>query len=318
MKGLLAMFLASCVQWVQCQDSCGRPVISTRIVGGQDSEDGRWPWQVSIHEISMHVCGGTLISNNWVLTAAHCVSKEKIPLYILYFGRYQQQSVNSNEQHSKVLQIIRHEDYVNEENGNDIALVNLMSPVVSSDFILPICLPRSDLEIPCGANCWITGWGHINEGVSLQSPGTLQEVEVNLIGRGTCSSLMQIGASSSVTTITNKMLCAGVPGGKKDACQGDSGGPLVYFDNGAWMQVGIVSFGEGCGRANRPGIYTDVAAFQSWITRRVSGLQLVSPAVPALPSPEGCRSGATVSMGVLCHTLGSLFSLLLCILILTD
>ncbi|XP_078061791.1 serine protease 27-like, partial [Mustelus asterias] len=164
MKGLVAAFLASYIHLVQSQYSCGRPVTSNRIVGGHDSKDGAWPWQVSIHEGATHVCGGTLIDKHWVLTAAHCVFKEKVSKYIIYFGRYQQGGVNLHEKFSRVLMIQRHEGYIDEEHGNDIALLRLITTIDYTDHILPVCLPRSDLLIPCGAACWITGWGHIKEG----------------------------------------------------------------------------------------------------------------------------------------------------------
>ncbi|XP_078392734.1 serine protease 27-like, partial [Cetorhinus maximus] len=307
-------------QWVRGQYSCGRPVISNRIVGGKNSEAGNWPWQVSIHQEGKHVCGGSIISNNWVLTAAHCVSKEKSSQYILYFGRYQQNGVNWNERFLKVLRIILHEKYVHESTGYDIALVQLLGSVTYTDYILPVCLPSSIYQVPCGANCWITGWGDTQEGVSLVSPGTLQEVEVNIIGRQLCSRMLQqeVTGSSEVTTITDSMLCAGVPEGKKDACQGDSGGPLVRFHQDVWVQVGIVSFGNGCGRKDRPGIYTDVAAFQAWISQHVGQLKLVSPAVKTLPLPGGCSDAAPAIGIVFGHILGSLVSLALCLILLVD
>ncbi|XP_041038110.1 serine protease 27-like, partial [Carcharodon carcharias] len=307
-------------QWVQGQYSCGRPVISNRIVGGRNSEAGSWPWQVSIHMDGRHICGGSIISKSWVLTAAHCVSKEMISKYFLYLGRYQQNGVNRNEISFRVLRVIQHEKYVDEKTGYDIALLQLLGSIHYTDYILPVCLPSSTYQVPCGTNCWITGWGDTQEGVSLVSPGTLQEVEVNIIGRQTCSRMLQKGVteSSDVTKITDKMLCAGVAEGKKDACQGDSGGPLVHFDEDAWVQVGIVSFGDGCGRKNRPGIYTDLAAFHGWISRHVGQLELVAPKVRTLSLPGGC-SGAAAGIGpTLGHILGSLVSLALCLILLVD
>ncbi|XP_067881910.1 serine protease 27-like isoform X2 [Heterodontus francisci] len=306
--------------WGQADQACGRPVISNRIVGGQDSMAGSWPWQVSIHEGSSHICGGTLITNTWVLTAAHCVSQRKIRSYTVYAGRYQQGGVNNNERSSTVQSVIRHVKYQEDKNDYDIALVKLMKTIPYSDYILPICLPNSRFQISCGSECWVTGWGNVQESVSLPSPGTLQEVAVDLIGRQTCNLLYQRGVTSTsdITTISDKMLCAGLPQGTKDACQGDSGGPLVYLNNNTWVQVGIVSFGESCGLADRPGVYTDVAAFQTWITGNVGRLQLVSPTATEPPSPDGCRSGSPGGVrGALRHV-GSLVSLLLCLLLLAE
>ncbi|XP_067834256.1 serine protease 33-like isoform X1 [Heptranchias perlo] len=314
--GLLATIFVNYFRWCQGELACGRPTISNRIVGGEDSRAGEWPWQVSIHEINRHVCGGSLITNTWVLTAAHCVFDVKISNYIVYLGRFQQGSFNSNEKSARIKSIKYHEKYANTHDGYDIAVVQLDRSIEFNTYIMPICLPTSTFQFPCGADCWVTGWGHTQESVSLPAPGTLQEVEVALIGHRTCNQLYHDGKTipSETPDIIDSMLCAGVPAGMKDACQGDSGGPLVYFNNGTWVQVGIVSFGEGCGKSNRPGVYTEVASFQSWISARVAGLQYMAPRMVSPNSPEGCLSGVG---GLLLH-ISSLLTLLLCVILLND
>ncbi|XP_072890136.1 serine protease 27 [Hemitrygon akajei] len=300
--------------------ACGRRVISNRIVGGTDAIDGNWPWQVSIHLDNKHICGATLISTDWVLTAAHCVASNLVSSYVLYFGRYQQNGVNSNEKSSKVFYIIKHSRYVNAEEGYDIALLKLSTPISFSNYIIPICLPSSTYRFSCGPGYYITGWGHVSESVSLSNPGTLQEVSVNLIGHQTCNAMYNDAnaAFEQVQLITDQMLCAGVPQGNKDACQGDSGGPLMFSVNGVWTQVGIVSFGEGCGRPTRPGVYTDVAAFSQWIQATVNNLQFVFPENGSIFAPNGCINGAEQVRGMPILPSASLLALLLCTFLLSE
>uniref|UniRef100_UPI00398EB0C9 serine protease 33-like n=1 Tax=Pristiophorus japonicus TaxID=55135 RepID=UPI00398EB0C9 len=334
--GLVAAIFVSCFQCCQGALTCGRPLVSKRIVGGTDSVAGEWPWQVSIHENINHVCGGSLIAHSWVLTAAHCVSQKGISKYVVYLGRYQQGAFNQQEDSSTVRTVIQHEKYTDPHDGYDIALVRLSKNIAYTKYIMPICLPSSTFQFPCGANCWVTGWGSIQESVSLPNPGTLQEAEVDLIGHRTCNRWYHDGTTAPADTpnINDKMLCAGFQQGKKDACQGDSGGPLVYYNRGNWVLVGIVSFGEGCGQKNRPGVYTEAAAFQRWIGARVAGLQYVAPTVVYPTSLEGCLGGGLpgptvpgaggpgggtpgVTRGLLQHA-GSLLSLLLCLVLLTE
>nr|XP_014353762.1 PREDICTED: serine protease 33-like [Latimeria chalumnae] len=267
---------------------CGRPKLNDRIVGGANAPEGAWPWQVSLHHNVEHVCGGSLIAPNWVLTAAHCFANGRDPSsYNVYLGRYQQSNFNSHEEFRKVTQIIIHENYVDEQQGNDIALLQLSSDVTYTDYILPICLPASNVHFPEGYKCWVTGWGHINSGVSLPSPQTLQEVQVPIIEKNRCDCLYHQGAleSPSIRIILNDMTCAGYVEGKKDSCQGDSGGPLVCKVDGAWQLAGIVSWGEGCAEPNRPGVYVSVPYYQSWIQKHVPSIEF-SNTSPTGSNPE--------------------------------
>ncbi|XP_067834261.1 serine protease 33-like [Heptranchias perlo] len=309
--GLIATIFVSC---------CGQPIIFNRIVGGEDSRTRAWPWLASIHLDKRHICGGSLITNNWVLTAAHCVFERMKLQYDVFLGRHQQGGVNLKEVVMKILRISRHENYVNRLEGNDIALIRLDGRIEFNTHIMPICLPSSNFQFPCGSSCWVAGWGNTEEGISLISPGTLQEVEVALIGHRTCNRLYQAGMTigSSKINIINSMLCAGVPEGKKGTCEGDMGGPLVYLNEGTWVQVGIVSFSEGCGENIRPGVYTAVAPFQEWINARVSGLQFMAPTLALRLSPEGCMNSVPGGIGGLLLRAGSIFSLLLCGILLND
>ncbi|XP_067426900.1 serine protease 27-like [Thunnus thynnus] len=143
---------------------CGRPVLNTRIVGGEVALEGSWPWQVSLQRLGFHFCGGSLINKEWVLTAAHCF-KSTITLGLaVVLGLQSQEGYNPNEVSRTVSQIINHPSYNPSTFDNDIALLQLSSPVTFNDFILPVCLAASDSTFNDGVDTWITGWGNIGSG----------------------------------------------------------------------------------------------------------------------------------------------------------
>ncbi|XP_072273028.1 serine protease 33-like [Pyxicephalus adspersus] len=245
--------------------SCGSPVVSDRIVGGTDALDGEWPWQVSLHFAGSHICGGSVISLEWVLTAAHCITHPILTQkYQVYLGLYR---LGVNSPHTIVFNvqtIITHANFVNAEGPGDIALVHLATIVNYTQYIMPICLPSSSSTFPSGMECWVTGWGDTSSGGNAPSNGILQKVMTPLIDPKTCKEMYY--SAGYTVSIQAENICAGYKNGQKDSCQGDSGGPLVCKVQGVWYQVGIVSWGIGCGDPNRPGVYTLVTAYQNWIS----------------------------------------------------
>ncbi|KAG1968473.1 serine protease 60.1 [Pimephales promelas] len=291
---LSVAFIVS-LQMIGCnaqQDVCGKASLNTRIVGGQNAVPGAWPWQVSLHRNGKHFCGGSLINNQWILTAAHCFQDTTLPV-IVYLGRQTQEGANANEVSRAVSNIIKHPNYT-VSNDNDITLLKLESPVNFTQFISPVCLASSNSLFFNKTSSWVTGWGTIGSNTPLPSPQTLQEVQVSIFGNRQCKCLY------GVTKITDNMMCAGVLEGGKDSCQGDSGGPMVSKQGSVWIQSGVVSFGIGCADKDFPGVYARVSKYQAWINEQITtnqpgfimfnsigtdgDLSISCPSVPAIPT----------------------------------
>ncbi|XP_069507941.1 serine protease 33-like [Ambystoma mexicanum] len=261
---------------------CGTPRITSRIVGGTDATDGEWPWQVSLRVNNRHICGGSLIAHNWVVSAAHCYYGlgYLISEYSVCLGMYQLLGTNSYSVCSGVTRIIVNPSYSKAGSPGDILLLKLDSEINFTNHILPVCLPEPSDQFPSVMNCWVTGWGNIYSSATLSVPlsglMTLQEVVVPIIDHQTCDQLYHIGSWISTNTpiILSDMICAGYQEGGKDSCQGDSGGPLVCNIDGAWFLAGVVSWGDLCAQRNRPGVYTLVSAYGSWILQNAPEARL--------------------------------------------
>uniref|UniRef100_A0A3Q2D4R7 Peptidase S1 domain-containing protein n=1 Tax=Cyprinodon variegatus TaxID=28743 RepID=A0A3Q2D4R7_CYPVA len=243
---------------------CGRREYqSSRIIGGQASRKGEWPWQVSLHARGQgHTCGASVLNDRWLLTAAHCVQNEyaEANQWEAFLGLHVQGQTNEWTVTRRIKRIIPHEDYNTFNFDNDIALMELDSSVTLNQYIYPICLPPSSDDFPAGQEAWITGWGAMVEGGS--SAKILQKAMVRIINQTTCKNLLQ-------DDVTDRMLCAGILDGGVDACQGDSGGPLTVINpSGRVFVAGLVSWGQGCAQRDKPGVYTRMTKFRSWIKER--------------------------------------------------
>ncbi|KAJ0061870.1 hypothetical protein NL108_013393, partial [Boleophthalmus pectinirostris] len=201
-----------------------------RIVGGVDAAKGAWPWIVSLWWSGRHVCGGTLIGEDWVLTAAHCVYGKNMHVerWQAVLGLSAQSQPSSPEVQSRpIKRIIIHPLYDRRIKRADITLMQLQEPVSFSDYVQPVCL--AELDPPPGTLCSIAGWGRLSSGGSL--PDVLQEAQVPLVPQTLCQEQLP------QYNISDLMLCAGREEGGTDTCQGDSGGPLMILQNGHWTQI---------------------------------------------------------------------------------
>ncbi|KAG8431167.1 hypothetical protein GDO86_019328 [Hymenochirus boettgeri] len=236
-------------------------------MGGQDSMPGRWPWQVNIRDNNGRLFGGSLITTNWVISAAHCF-QETSRTYGVFVGSYKLEKPPYNTEIGILVKsVIIHPNYTSFKNGYDISLLELSNPVHFTNEILPICLPAAKVTFPTGLKCWSSGWGNIASDVPLAYPSTLQEVALPLIDAPLCNYLYHLPYTTHTAPvdIIDNMICAGYVNGGKDTCKGESGGPLVCAGDDRWYLVGVVSFGEGCGQPNRPGVYTVLNAYLDWI-----------------------------------------------------
>ncbi|XP_041129978.1 chymotrypsin-C-like [Polyodon spathula] len=249
--------------------SCGVPAISpaiSRVVGGVDARPNSWPWQISLQYSKdgnwYHTCGGTLIATNWVLTAAHCISKSKT--YRVELGKYNLKEAEAGSIAIPAAEIIVHEKWNSLFILNDIALVKLKEHVALSDSIQPACLPIEGQLLPHNNPCYITGWGRLYTNGPLAD--NLQQALLPVVDHATCTLPDWWGGM-----VKEKMLCAGGDG-EVSGCQGDSGGPLnCQRSDAAWVVHGIVSFGSGwsCNYPKKPTVFTRVSAYTDWINTKI-------------------------------------------------
>jgi len=256
--------------------NCGQAVRTTRIVGGEETEVNEFPWQVAMFFELFFACGGSLISDRWVLSAAHCIVDPDVTKYLLVLGDHDL-TINTEtaELAMGVEKIIVHKKYENNKQfNNDFALLKLDGVIDWSMYpnIRPVCLP-SDSGLFGGATATVSGWGATaTANVSPQ----LQKVDVKVLLNKQCKN----DYGYAPADISKKMICAAVPEGGKDACQGDSGGPLVTADeSNNYLLIGVVSWGEGCADANYPGVYARVTTALRWITKKTTGSFSTCPKV---------------------------------------
>nr|XP_007998173.2 serine protease 48 [Chlorocebus sabaeus] len=249
---------------------CGRPVYSSRIVGGQDAAAGRWPWQVSLHLDHNFICGGSLVSERRILTAAHCIQPTWTTFsYTVWLGSIKVGDSSKSVKYyvSKIVIHPKHQD-----TTADVALLKLSSQVTFTSAILPICLPNITKQLAIPAFCWVTGWGKVKESSDSDYHSTLQEAEVPIIDRQACEQLYNpigIFLPALESVIKKDKICAGDTQNMKDSCKGDSGGPLSCHIDGVWIQIGVVSWGLECGKSLL-GVYTNVIYYQKWINATIS------------------------------------------------
>lgn len=243
----------------KCDCSCGERNEVTRIVGGQETDMNEFPWMVRLSYFNRFYCGGMLINDRYVLTAAHCVKGFMWFMIKVTLGEHDRCNTSRKPETRFVIRAFTGDfSYVNFDH--DIAVLRLNAQVPITETIRPVCLPKNSEETYEAVKALATGWGTLKE--DGKPSCRLQEVEIPVMSNSDC----RANTSYNPGMISDNMLCAGYEEGKKDSCQGDSGGPLVRErPDKRYELVGIVSWGNGCARPGFPGVYTRVTRYVDWI-----------------------------------------------------
>ena len=282
----ICLFAVMAVGYVSAETNEPKP----DIVGGIEAVEGDWPAMAAL--MSRHVndgvqaqfCGGALVAPNWVLTASHCVVGKTPASIDVTLGRH---SLGSDAgERINAVEIIMHPNFNAITLNNDVALIRLSEP--STQIPVALVYNSSITATNPGLDATITGWGALSQGGA--SPENLHQVTVPIVSDAACLAAYNGGVS-------DKMICAGLAEGGKDACQGDSGGPMFVRNSAdtSWLLAGIVSWGDGCAKPNAYGVYARVSEFSGWIEAQTGDLAAPVNTIPTSVMVKSSSAGATQS-----------------------
>ncbi|CAL7939217.1 unnamed protein product [Xylocopa violacea] len=236
-----------------------------------------FPWMVALLTVQpdgkfVFQCGGSMITNNAVLTAAHCVTNRENGRIVARFGQWDLENQPGDQPlpfyDANVKAIVTHPMFYSGALFNDIAVVVLNQPVKRNANIAPICIPQQGLIFPAGSRCIGIGWGKNSFGGTYQTE--LRKVELPIVDRTDCQNRLRTTRLGPYFQLHGSFICAGGEV-NRDTCRGDGGGPLICpTATGQYFQAGIVSWGVGCGSSNIPAVYTSVAQYTQWIGQQLA------------------------------------------------
>ncbi|TRY75246.1 hypothetical protein TCAL_01672 [Tigriopus californicus] len=236
-----------------------------RVVNGWPADKNEWPWIAALLLRGRQFCGGSLIDSTHILTAAHCVAqltKTDVQNLSIRLGEHNIRTRGETALfESPAARVVRHVGFSSDTLYDDIAIITMKNavPVSMNDTIRPVCLP-SGQSLYTGQLGTVVGWGSLRE--NGPQPDVLQELTMKIWDNDQCDKIYK---GVSPAGIKSFMMCAGKKG--KDSCNGDSGGPFMLGEGNNWVQVGVVSWGIGCGKAEFPGVYTRTTHMRDWIER---------------------------------------------------
>lgn len=237
------------------------------IVGGRVAQQGEFPWMTAILDADNNeqFCGGSLIRDGWVVTAAHCVEGLIAPDVAVGIGQIRISNLQAANI-SQVTQIFIHPGYNSNTSDNDIALLQVANPFSEVPKLRMLAANEEDTRAAAGRTATAIGWGSTRSGGNTVD--RLRKVDIPIVGRARCRNAYQ----PERIQITGRMICAGdLDDGGEDTCQGDSGGPLIVGRNNNPALAGVTSFGIGCARRRFPGVYSNVARLSAWVEACVAG-----------------------------------------------
>uniref|UniRef100_H0XAQ9 Serine protease 55 n=1 Tax=Otolemur garnettii TaxID=30611 RepID=H0XAQ9_OTOGA len=267
----------------------------SRIIDGLEAEVGEFPWQVSIQARNEPFCGGAILNQWWILTAAHCLSQDFISPEELNVVVGTNDLTSSHVETKAVASIIINKDFKKTNMDNDIALLLLVTPITFSDLKVPICLPTEHSPSKWH-ECWVAGWGQTEPGNTNSKTMELLKVPMIITDWEMClKDFSKLTMNCVLPQMGHLEWGSLMPG---DLClQGDSGGPLVCTPErgGKWYQVGIISWGRSCGKKNTSGIYTALANYHQWILKvtQVEGRPFHPEEMTGLSKLKGAGSQAS-------------------------